>query len=160
MRMNTTQRKQMDQTILAAIQKNLSAATSLVLLGTTYTPATLEAVFQDDIDEASAAETARAAWLVATKSANAKAAAVSKVRRALQAYATATYGDSDDIRTSWGLPQAKAMSPTVATKAAAQEKAAATRKARGTLGKRQKAKITGSTPAVLPVSPVPAVPAK
>jgi len=146
MKANQTQRKQLDQTMLAAIQKYLKTAPSLALLGTTYTLATLGAVFQGDIDESNASEAARAAWLVASKAANAKASAVLKVRRALQAYALATYGDSDDVRADWGMPPLRSATLTAATKAAAALKAAATRKARGTLGKRQKVRADFDDP--------------
>jgi hypothetical protein len=127
--LNNTARKQQNQAVIAAVQKNLASATSLVLDGTPTTPAAIEAVLQDDIDATSAAATAKAAWLVAAKTEAAKAAAAESMRRLVQAYAVTTYGNTDAVRSEWGMPPLKATTRTAATKAASAAKAKATRAA-------------------------------
>jgi hypothetical protein len=104
-KLNSTERKQQDQTVLAAVQKNLAAT------GT------------------NAAETAKAAWLVSAKAEDAQALAAQKLRQLLHAYAVTTYGDTDDVRSEWGMPPLKATIRTAASKAAAAAKAKATREA-------------------------------
>jgi hypothetical protein len=128
-KLNSTERKQQDQTLLTAVQKNLAATASLVLDGTSYTPAAIEAVLQGDIDATVAAETAKAAWLVAAKAEDAQAPAALKMRRLVQAYAVNSYGDTDTVRSEWGMPPLKATVRTAASKAAAAAKAKATREA-------------------------------
>ena len=92
-KLNSTERKQQDQTVLAAVQKNLAATGTLVLGGTSYTLAAIQAVLQGDIDATNAAETAKAAWLVSAKAEDAQALAAQKLRQLLHAYAVTTYGD-------------------------------------------------------------------
>ncbi len=70
----------------------------------------------------------------------------------MKAYALAQYGNQPSTLGTFGLQAPTRRTPDADTKAAAVAKREATRKARGTAGKRQKAAITGQAPAAAPAA--------
>ena len=135
----------LDLKIQAAVDKYFANATQMVIAGTTYTPTTLKAGFQAEIDADKAADSAKA--VAKQQVANAKVARTNAgaLRKSLRTYILGNYGaNAVTMLEDFGMAP-KAKSPaTAATKAQAQVKAKATRKARNTMGKKQKLAITGA----------------
>lgn len=131
--------------------------------GTATTPAKLDAIFQDDIDQTQALDTllGQVAEQRATQRA-ARALAI-QTRSDVKAYIVGNYGDEVPTMMNdfgYGTPK-KRSTPSAATRAQAVVQAEATRKARGTAGPKQKAKVKGvvATPATAAPSAPPAAPA-
>jgi hypothetical protein len=147
-----------DQEILAGIEQNLQQpGTTIPLAGTTFTPATLAAFFQDRIDAANAVVTTKAAWMGAIQTYRDLDARAAVIIRDFRNYVIAVYGaDSENVK-QFGFSPPKKPQMTQEQKDAAVRKRAATRRARNTMGKRQKAKIAGETaPVATPPAPKPA----
>ncbi len=135
--------------VKAGLQKYY-ASTSLVLGGTTYTPAALQSLLQGDIDANDASTVARAEWLSAVKAARATDATVDPVLSAIEHAVQAQYAGAaseSTVLADFGYASPNRRTLTAAEKSAAAAKARATRQARHTMGARQKAKVTGSLPA-------------
>jgi len=141
----------LDQKVIAGVTKYFSKVKSITVAGTTYTSKTLMAVFQADIDASTQVDAIRAQLkqLVAsyrTTKANAKA-----LRAELKTYILGNYGKAAvQMLEDFGMSAPKAPGKmTAATRAAAVVKAEATRKARGTMGSKEKQSIHGAptTPA-------------
>jgi hypothetical protein len=153
----------MDQKHISGVDKYFASTATLSLAGSNITPAVLKAVFQADIDATHALDAAeaqakqlRAAQKAARKKANA-------TRLQLKSYIVATAGAAAvQMLEDFGFDAPKPLGKkTVATKAKAIAEAEATRQARHTMGKRQRAAIKGtvaSAPATAPAAP-PAAPA-
>jgi hypothetical protein len=139
-----------DQDVLNGIETELQAMPTLFLGGETYTPQTLEAFVQSRIDRANAVATARAAWedaLRAYDTVNKKATIVIGDLRHL---VMAAFGRDTPKLASFGFPLPRVPTLTSEQRSNAAFKAAATRKARKTMGKKQKALVKGEVPAVQP----------
>jgi hypothetical protein len=133
-----------DNLLIAGIQKHL-ASTTFIINSQSATAAQVIAVIQARVDKAQAIATAKAAWhtaLVASQTEDSQTDTyVSSVRAQIQAM----YASSPDILADFGAVPRKPRTPmTVAEKVLATAKRAATRKARGTLGKKQKEAVTGT----------------
>jgi hypothetical protein len=132
---------------------------------------------QARIDAASAVATTKAAWLNAVKTYDAIDLQVTVLMRELRNLVIAAFGSSSPKLADFGFKATVRTPLTPAQKVARAAKAKATRVARGTLGKKQKALITGATaaaaassataptttpaatPAPAPAAPAPAAPA-
>jgi hypothetical protein len=153
----------MDQKHIAGADKYYASTASLSLAGTNITPAVLKAVFQADIDATHAldAAEAQAKQLRATQKAARKKANATRLQ--LKSYIVATAGAAAvQMLEDFGFEPPKPLGKkTVATKAKAIVVADATRQARHTMGKRQRAAIKGTVaPAAAPAPAVaPATPA-
>jgi hypothetical protein len=149
--------------LIAGTQKHTPTG-SLTFGGATYTSATLVQLLQSLVDAMTAHDEAEASakdLLAALRDVDAK---VHPVLGAYKKYLVATYGNATQTLADYGLKPAKAPAPrTVEQKAASAAQLRATRKARGTTSKKQKASIKGvvtpapETPAAAP-SPTPAKP--
>ena len=138
----TTQGK--DQHVINGIEKELQSMTTMFLGGETYTPDTLVALVQSRISRANAIATARAAWeneLVAYDVLDRK---VNVVLGDLRHLIMAAFGRETPKLASFGFPIPKLPTMTTEQRAIAARKAYATRKARKTMGKKQKALVTGA----------------
>ncbi len=128
------------------------ASTPLVLAGTSYKPAALQTFLQADVDANDASTAARANWLNTVKVAKSTDAETDPVLRAVKAQVEAQYGEApnaDSVFADFGWAPRKKPTKTVQQKTAAVAQTQATRKARGTMGPKAKAKIKGVvTPAV------------
>jgi hypothetical protein len=141
----TTQAK--DQQILQGISTDLQTMSTLPLGATTYTPGSLAAFIQSRIDAANAVNTTRASWLAAVKTYEAINTQAKAVVSDLRYLVMGAFGPTSPKLADFGFSPPKQATQTQEAKAAAAQKRAATRKARRTLGKRQKAKIKGSSTA-------------
>jgi hypothetical protein len=150
-------------TSLAAMQQGIDTmftpTQKLTIAGQTLTAAQASAqidAFLQAIDDTTHAKLAYQTQLAAQQTSNA-AARVFLVQ--MDAVLTSFYGKTGAPRASFGaLPQPRAK-PTVEVVAAAVEKRIATRKARHTMGKRQKAKVVAPVPVVAAAAPVVPPPA-
>jgi hypothetical protein len=148
----------LDEKHVAAIDKYFGGLTSLTFAGQTITPAILKATFQGDIDETLALDAAEALvkqTRVKQKAARQKANAT---RLQLKTYIVGSYGaQAVQMLQDFGFDAPKPKGKkTVAAKAQGIAQAEATRAARHTMGKKQKAAIKGT---VAPEAPPAASPA-
>jgi hypothetical protein len=144
---------------LAAGMKKHYAETDTVGFG--KPPATVAqvlALIQAGGDATLAADVAHGAWRNALEAARQKRAETERTVRDVVAWLQGVHGDDAAALTDFGLAPKKARRPlTVEEKQAAAVKRAATRKARGVMGSRQRKKVV-APPA--PAEPIPAQPAK
>jgi hypothetical protein len=158
MKTNKPTNKDLDNKAMSGADKHLASLTSITVGGTAYTVPTLKAVFQADIDATNAADAAGTQWKEQVIKAQAMRAQSARVRRALRAYLIGLYGaEAVGILEDFGFSPPKPPGPkTVGMKAQGVERAAATRKARHTMGKNQKKAVKGTITTIVtePASPV------
>ena len=151
----------LDQKAIVGVSKHFAKVKHLTLAGTSFTTATLKAVFQAEIDATQSLDTARTQMKQQVATARAARAKAREARRLLRAYVLGNYGPAavqmlEDLGLSVPKPKSRA---TVSTKADALVKAKATRKARNTMGKKKRLSIKAPAPvaqAVTPAHPVAA----
>jgi hypothetical protein len=144
---NKADRSDRNRKGLAGLRKHYASAPTMVLDGVSYTLADIEKALQGSIDSADATSAANALFhktVDAEQTANASADAV---YAGLKTFVTTQFRTSPDVLADFGFTPPSRQVPDAATMAAAVEKRNATRAARHTMGKRQKAKVTGTTPA-------------
>ncbi len=151
--------KDLDAKAIQGTDRHLSTLTTLTFLGATYTPASLKAVFQTDIDAINAVEAAHTQWRQEVATQKTTRATTRAVRKALKSYLLGTFGPAAvGILQDFGFtPPKPPGKKTVASKSEALVKAAATREARHTMGKTQKKSVKGNVTGVI-VTPVTAAP--
>jgi hypothetical protein len=140
-----------DRQIITALTTYFAASATFTLGGTVYKVSELTKLFQDRIDADNGADAQRAAWLVAVAEARGKAAAVATLLPLLRGAVVGTYGPESKTAVDFGFVK-KTSRMSAAVRAQAVEKSLATRKARGTLGKNQRAKIKGAPPVAPPAT--------
>jgi hypothetical protein len=160
---NRSVQQAQDAKVILGIQKNLLSVPTLSLAGQAITPADLEKLVQSCIDSADAVAPAKAKWTAAVQASRALNKQVAPTLRGLRAYLVNTYGPTSTVLADFGFSPTKTVVKTTEVKAAAAEKAVATRKARNTLGKKQKKNIKGTTvspaaPSTSSTAPAPAAP--
>ncbi len=148
-----------DTQVLAGIKKDLPNASNLPLLGATYDTASLTALVESRVDAAKAVLTARATYLAAVGAYRTLNTKVTPIVRALRQYVINVYGPTAAQLADFGFEPNRQATQTVEQKQAAVARRAATRKARGTTGKKQKASITGDNPTGAPATAPAAAPA-
>jgi hypothetical protein len=149
-----------DQALIVGVQKYLASYPSLSVDSQSLTPAAIVTFLQNRINANLAAQSAEANHTAAVAANKAMQAQTAAGRRALCQIVQGMFANSPDTLAVFGLKPRKASSETATTRAAAALKAKATRKARGTLGSKQKQAITGSTASSeSSSSPPPASPA-
>jgi hypothetical protein len=140
----------------AGIDKYLATEPTLPIDGAAITPADLKKSLQKQIDAADSTQAARAAWLSASAAEAALHDATVSTLSFLRSFVALKFGSKNEATLAdFGFTPRTRKVPSAETKAAAAEKAAATRAARHTMGKRQKAKIKGT---VAPSAPAHATP--
>jgi hypothetical protein len=140
-----------DTKAVSGVQQHLSNVPSIVLLGTSYTPPELVALFQRQLASIDACNTARASLRDAAQAERDLGKHVAKVHRALRHYVINLKGDQATLLADFGLAPPKVPAPrTAEQKALAAERNKATRAARHTMGKKQKKNIKGQVPAATP----------
>jgi hypothetical protein len=143
-----------ENSLLAAIAEHFTGSAVLTLNGTSYKAKDLQKVLQAHLDAISAADALKAKWQTAVAAANAKAAAVAGILPALRAHLISAYGGSSQTVADFGFtPKKKAT--TVEAQALGVARRQATRKARGTMGKKQKEKIVGVVTPAAPAADAP-----
>jgi len=140
---------------IAGLTQFTQGVTSLSAKGVQYAPAALIALYQKCIDTRTALAAIRAQEKAAMTARDEADAARKAVDASVLAWAVETYGPTSPQALTFGYVAPNPAKPTAQTRAAAVVKAEATRKARGTAGKKQKAKITGAAEAT-PVAAAPA----
>ena len=140
--------------LAAGTQKHLAAVTQVLVDGGTFTPAQVEAqlstlaALRDAVDAAKAATKGRLA------EERLKGPPLVVFLQAFEGFVRAAFGRQPEILADFGLAPKKVKTPlTVEQQAVAKAKRVATRKARGTMGKKQKLAIKGNVTGVL-VTPV------
>ena len=145
---NKTTALALNKKISEGVDKYFSKVKSLTVGGDTYTPKSLMAVLNAENDASSGVDSTRAQLVnqVAThRTARVQARAL---RSALKVYILGNYGKKAvQMLGDFGMSAPKAKGKrTVETKAQAIAQAKATREARHTMGKKQKASIKGTVP--------------
>jgi hypothetical protein len=148
---NTTQAH--DAQVIVGIQKHLLGVPSLPLAGATYAPADLVKLVQSRIDSAGVVAAANASWHSTVAAQKALGAKLTPLLRSLRQYVLNSFGETSPVLADFGFSAPKTATKTPEQKVAAAAKAKATREARGTLGKKQKAKVKGTVPAAAPTAP-------
>jgi hypothetical protein len=150
--------------ILAGMKKRFpNGSQTLTFAGGLVTPTVDQAVakLQTILTNRTAVTTAQAAASKAVDDEDAQLPALLIFVRALIAFLRFTFGTDATALADFGLTPPKPRTPlTTEQKAAAHAKAEATRKARGTMGSKQKKKVTGAPAAAAATAPAtPAAPA-
>ncbi len=148
----TTQGK--DQEVLNGIQTELQSMQTLFLGSETFTPQTLADFVQSRIDKANAVGTSHAAWEDALRAYDVVDKRARVVLGDLRHLVMAAFGRQSPKLATFGFPLPKVPTLTSEQRSKAALRAVATRKARKTMGKKQKALVVGQVPAV----PAPAEP--
>ena len=134
------------QTMIEGIKKHYATVTEVKIAGSSYSPAALAQLLQslvDAIEGTAAAKTASHAAVLAERD---TAKAVRPVLRAFRSIVLSSFSDPKDLA-DFGLVLRKSrvvLKPEKVVEAV--QKAQATRKARHTMGRKQKLEIKGSAP--------------
>jgi hypothetical protein len=160
---NRSEQQAQDAKAILGIQKDLLSVPTLSLAGQAITPADLEKLVQSRIDSVNAIAAAKVKWTAAVQAYRALDKQVTPILRGLRTYLVNTYGPTSTVLADFGFSPAKTVVKTPEVKVLAAKKSVATRKARNTLGKKQKKNITGATvspaaPATSSTAPTPAAP--
>jgi hypothetical protein len=140
----TTERTFVER-LAAGTAQHFAPTDTLKIANGIFSRADVEATLQAFVDLRTAVDAARTALQAKLVAEANQSPALRERIHAIVAYVRATFGNSPDILTDFGLKPKKARTPlTVEQRAAASEKRAATRKARHTMGKRQKRQIKGT----------------
>jgi hypothetical protein len=153
---NRPDRTSADQKLIDGMGKHGAAITTILIGGASQTPAEIVATLQARIDSANVVLTSRATWqnaVVTDKAGRAKSKPyVSGLKNAL----LVAFAGQVDVLADFGLTGRIVRVLTPEERVTAAAKAKATRTARHTMGKKQKAAIKGT---VTPAPPAPVVPA-
>ena len=155
--------KQMQQAV-TGLEDNYSGKT-LMLNGVLWKSVDLVKLFQNQITLMAATETSHETWLANSKKEKAEDGPAQEALTALRAYVALQFGSSSEQYRAFGfgVPQTRAK-PTTPTRSTALAQSQATRKARNTMGKKQRLAIKGvvqpqvSAPAVTSPSAPSATP--
>jgi hypothetical protein len=147
-----------DQKMLAGAQQFLPKLPTLTVGAQSFAPADVAAILQGLVASSQAVQTAAAAWAAAVRADRTQRAQAAPLVKAFKRVVQGMFPDSVDTLAVFGLQPVKVGTRTVATKAGAIDKSLATRKARHTMGKVQKADIHGTPPNALAGSAVAPAP--
>jgi len=137
------------------VDKYFGNMSSLLIAGANITPAVLKAIFQDDIDQTNALDALEAQVKQQRSKQRTARKKATGMRQNLKTYILGSYGTAAlQMLQDFGFtaPKLRGGKKTASAKAQAVVQAKATRVARHTMGKRQKAKIKGSAPATTPTT--------
>jgi hypothetical protein len=150
----TSQTSQLQQ-ILSGLNQYFPSAT-ITLGGTGYTLTGLTQLIQPALDAITASAQAKAAYSTQVQVERNAVAKISPILRLLKNFVVAYFGDARDASSklgAFGYSPRKSSKKTLVTKVEAMDKTLATREARHTLGKKQKAKIKGAAaPEIAPAA--------
>lgn len=134
------------QKMLEGLKKHEQALPSLLIQGKPFKPADLIAELQTRLDAANAVLATRATWQNAVKVDSNQRTTTKGFVSGLRQTLLVAFAGSVDALADFGLVGRKPRVVTPEKKVAAAQKAKATRAARHTMGKKQKAQIKGSVP--------------
>jgi hypothetical protein len=135
---NSNTAKALDAQVVAGIQKHLLTVPSLPLAGAAYTPADLVKLVQSRLDSAGTVASSNATWHSTVAAHGALNAKLTQVLRGLRQYVLNAFGETSPVLADFGFTPPKVATRTPEEKAAAAAKALATRRARHTMGKKQR----------------------
>jgi hypothetical protein len=149
-----------DQKLIDGFTKHASTITSLVIAGVTVATKDIISTLQARIVTSNTAQTTRATWQAAVAADRAERQKTKTFASGVRQAVTVAFTGQIDALADYGLTPRKVAVITPAEKTARTAKALATRAARHTMGKVQKSKITGKSPASSPTAttPLPAGP--
>jgi hypothetical protein len=156
---NRTDEITADQNLIDGLNKHAATITSIVLGGATATTKDIVATLQSRINSAKAASSTRASWLAAVQADQAERDRTKTYVSGLKQALLAAFVGQVDTLADFGLTARKPRVSTPEQKLAAATKAKATRAARHTMGKKQKAEIKGTVTPTAPATAAPAAPA-
>jgi hypothetical protein len=156
---NRTTQQVSVQKLIDGLNKHSQTIPSLVIGGTSLTTAAIIAILQTRLETATAAQSTRATWQNAVKADKDERVKARGFLLALRQALLVAFGGSIDALADFGLTPRKPRVVTPEKKAAAAAKARATRTARHTMGKNQKAAIKGTVSPTAPATAAPPAPA-
>jgi hypothetical protein len=136
-----------DQKLIDGLTKHASTITSLVINGVAMDAKDIISTLQSRIAASNAAQTSRATWRAAVVADKAMRAKTKTIASGIRQAVLVAFSGQIDVLADFGLTPRKVVVITPAEKTERTAKALATRAARHTLGKVQKSKITGQSPA-------------
>jgi hypothetical protein len=136
-----------DRQRIAGIQKYFPATATLSIGNASYLQPAVIKVYQDDLDAETAVLVALAAYRTAVATAKTTRAKTASLDLLVKKLVVGSYGEPPGPAADFGFLPTVTHVTDASTKAQAAAKRKATREARGTLGSRQKLKITGTVPA-------------
>jgi len=143
------------QLILGTKKHFPNASAELQVGGATFTVTALTQLMQDCIDQRDAVEASKAAAKAKIEAERVHAPSQIAIMSAFETVVRGMFGNSPDVLADFGLAPHKVRAPlTAEKKAVAVAKRAATRAARGTMGKKKKKDVKGSVKAELVVTPL------
>jgi hypothetical protein len=143
------------QALVDGINADLAGIDPFVLGDTNVPRATLVATFTNVVTTANATKAARLQLATLVAAEQAALATAQPYRKSMKQYLLARLGENNPKLQTYGYTPNRVPKKSAAAKASGVVKAQATRTARGTKGKQQKAEITASAPAAAP-APAPA----
>ncbi len=157
---NRPSRTAANQLLVAGLNKHQATLPSMVINGQSYTAAQAVTELDQIIAAANLVVTTRASWQAAVKADLAERTSTSTFVGSLKQAILVAFTGQVDVLADFGLSPRKVRVLTPEEKQAAAAKAKATRAARHTMGKNQKAAILGTTAQPSPATPAaPATPA-
>jgi len=143
------------QALITGINTLLPSIDPFVLGNATISRADLLAKLQSLLNAANSTKATQAAYHNAVQSERSLTVQVAPLRAQLKLFLQSRFGKTSTQLQSFGFAPNKVPDHTVGSKSTGVAKALATRKARGTLGKKQKSTIHGTVPAAsAPTPPV------
>jgi hypothetical protein len=140
------------QTLVAGMLANLGDESSVSLNGGTFAIADLVTRFQGVITAAEKSKASKNQWRMDVESERLVEVSVSPLRKSMRRFLEGRYGEGSVKLAEFGFTPRKPRVVSAATKAEAAIKAKATKKARNTVGKKQREAITATQPAA-PAAP-------
>ena len=154
---NKTALKAEELQIIAGLQKNTATLTNLVVQGKPVSVPQAIATLQARVNAITAAQSAKVAWTDAVQQQDQQLTSTNGFVESLVTVIRGMFAGAPSALADFGQVPRKVTVLTTAEKQAAAVKAAATRKARHTMGPKQKAAITGATAPVAAEAPAGAV---
>ncbi len=142
-----------DSKLLAGCNKHFLGLATVTVGGTALPPAAVLANVQSRITAQATLDAATVAFHKAVTNNNGTHTQTHQFMLDLRAAIRVMFGTDAVALADFGLEPPKPKTESPATRVAAAQKAAATRKARGTKGKKQKLAITAPAPAAEPATP-------
>jgi len=144
-----------DQKLIDGLNKHASTITSMVIGGVAMATKDIIATLQMRINASNTAQTTRATWQAAVVADNAEREKTKTFASGVRQAVMVAFPGQIDALADFGLTPRKVAVITPAEKTERTTKALATRAARHTMGKVQKSKITGVSPATATPAPAP-----
>jgi hypothetical protein len=149
-----------DRLAIAGVKTVYGNLPAIVLRGVSYAPADVIKAFQAQIDAVGATAKAKAAYDAALAAERTASASANGIFKGLKAKALSDFENQPEVLNQFGFKLPSRKTPSAEEKAQAVAKRDATRAARHTMGKRQKAGIKGTVPETTPAPQGSTGPAK